>query len=691
MLIVVTIILAELSFFYAGMLMIPLQYLHRRPAIYGYAALNLLIVLYQLGSVIAFIADNGSDNTNCAVTICFSFSEFLQIFIILYAFGEDSRFWQGLYVNSEVNLNEPLLGIWDMNKDAVDMVTQSVFHLERKVVPIIPFSHLKVDTSMYFSGGTARVYKGTYSKEEVAIKFLFCIELTPDRIVDFCNEATMLNSLQHPNIVKCYGVAIMPPAISLVTEFCHYGSLFDFLHSIEVDVAADKPMRGTGSGSEHRSRTSTAQSVEIMKSPQLTRKKILRTTVLGGEDSSDSSVVKSPMMNVLDENNSSSNTNPIMRASTESTISKSQRNTDNSINLRVSFQENYFDGSYDDRSSGTGGDNNNNNQYSSNNILKFLDISAIDNIDAASKLADALASEYNANLSYRGSKSAHFYSKNNLLHQPPWSALSATYKISKELGPPTTTTSVKMTNAAAVMLTREMGFGLGPANSVPSENILKSPSTSKRKSFKSGSKGIENGGSRNARSRLLSVGNASTHSIGNLLPLAVRLSMMRDCCAGLAHLHSKGIMHCDIKSLNFLVTSSLKVKLADLGEARIIQDLDVNEKKLPSNINWSSPETLKVNREPVTVNQSADVWSIGMVMFEILSGEIPFDTNDHRNMIVDHFLEELKSGVRPSLPREFSHITWIKKLLDSTWEYDATRRPTASRLVQILEDAIMQK
>lgn len=363
-------------------------------------------------------------------------------------------------------------------------------------------------------------------------------------------------------------------------------------------MAADKPMRGTGSGSEHRSRTSTAQSVEIMKSPQLTRKKILRATVLGGEDSSDSSVVKSPMMNVLDENNSSSNNNPVMRASTESTISKSQRNTDNSINLRVSFQENYFDGSYDDQSSGTGGDNNNINQYSSNNILKFLDISAIDNIDAASKLADALASEYNANLSYRGSKSAHFYSKNNLLHQPPWSALSATYKISKELGPPTTTTSVKMTNAAAVMLTREMGFGLGPTNSVPSENILKSPSTSKRyiisffsfqdhfillfrKSFKSGSKGIENVGSRNARSRLLSVGNASTHSIGNLLPLAVRLSMMRDCCAGLAHLHSKGIMHCDIKSLNFLVTSSLKVKLADLGEARIIQDLDVNEKKLP--------------------------------------------------------------------------------------------------------------
>jgi hypothetical protein len=50
----------------------------------------------------------------------------------------------------------------------------------------------------------------------VAIKFLFCMELTPGRVVEFCNEATLLNSLQHENIVHCHGVAIMPPAISLV-------------------------------------------------------------------------------------------------------------------------------------------------------------------------------------------------------------------------------------------------------------------------------------------------------------------------------------------------------------------------------------------------------------------------------------------------------------------------------------------
>ena len=45
------------------------------------------------------------------------------------------------------------------------------------------------------------------------------MELTPGRVVEFCNEATLLNSLQHENIVHCHGVAIMPPAISLVGGF----------------------------------------------------------------------------------------------------------------------------------------------------------------------------------------------------------------------------------------------------------------------------------------------------------------------------------------------------------------------------------------------------------------------------------------------------------------------------------------
>ena len=52
---------------------------------------------------------------------------------------------------------------------------------------------------------------------QVAVKTLFCIELTHEKVVEFCDEAGLLNALKHDNILFCNGVAVMPPAICLVS------------------------------------------------------------------------------------------------------------------------------------------------------------------------------------------------------------------------------------------------------------------------------------------------------------------------------------------------------------------------------------------------------------------------------------------------------------------------------------------
>jgi hypothetical protein len=53
----------------------------------------------------------------------------------------------GLYTDERTNLNLPMMGMWDMNdRNTVKMVTESIAQLERKVVYIIPFSQLRVDT-----------------------------------------------------------------------------------------------------------------------------------------------------------------------------------------------------------------------------------------------------------------------------------------------------------------------------------------------------------------------------------------------------------------------------------------------------------------------------------------------------------------------------------------------------------------
>jgi serine/threonine protein kinase len=142
--------------------------------------------------------------------------------------------------------------------------------------------------------------------------------------------------------------------------------------------------------------------------------------------------------------------------------------------------------------------------------------------------------------------------------------------------------------------------------------------------------------------------------------MRLRARMIRDCVAGLGFLHSKGVMHCDVKSLNFLVDQNLNVKLSDLGEARPLRDerergdRDKDDgggagrgsgsgsgsgngdsdrgQGLPGNINWSAPEVLRAcNGGADRVRESADVWSLAMVFTEVLTMAVPFDTSEcHR-------------------------------------------------------------
>ncbi len=258
--------------FYLALALLPLSWLHRRPASVNFAVWNsaqLTVFIVTL----ALLHDPAYMYDACLLEMIYSFTGFLQPFIVLHTMRQDSLFWQGKYTDSSIlgyntctscvksltmgnaedsdggflvasnqkghvsgKLNEVMLGVWEFGRHTMDVFAESITTLERKVVPIIPFGMISVDTSKFFSGGTARVYKGKYDGKVVAVKFLFCIELTPERVADFCSEATLLNSVQHSNVVKCYGVSVMPPAICLVTEFCDHGSLYDLMHSSDFVI-----------------------------------------------------------------------------------------------------------------------------------------------------------------------------------------------------------------------------------------------------------------------------------------------------------------------------------------------------------------------------------------------------------------------------------------------------------------------
>jgi hypothetical protein len=242
-LIVSSFLVLTLSSFYGVMWLAPQSSIHRRPALITYSRFFCLgLLVFALAHYLLLFQHQL--RLSCLVEVILAFADLCQPLLIFYAMHEDSRFWQGLFASSASgageealsgNLNQPLLGVWELGRETIGVVGDSIADLEKRTVPIIPFGVLKINTAGsvppshllthpplspprgYFSGGSARVYKGVLHQEDVAVKILFCIELTPERVVSFCEEASMLHSLQHPNIVLCHGVAVMPPAICLVS------------------------------------------------------------------------------------------------------------------------------------------------------------------------------------------------------------------------------------------------------------------------------------------------------------------------------------------------------------------------------------------------------------------------------------------------------------------------------------------
>eukprot|EP01035_Chromulina_nebulosa_P017311 gene17311-22852_t len=522
-------------------------------------------------------------------------------------------FWQGLYrINESNGLNQPLMGVWEMGRDTIKYVADTINQLERLVVPIIPFTQLKVDTSKFFSGGTARVYRGKFGMKEVAIKFLFSIELTPDAVISFCDEATILNSLQHPNIVKCYGVAVMPPALCLVTEFCDYGSLYDFLHSTDIIV---------------RESTSSAN-VQIR--PHLS-----------SNDSSRLSTITKSSMNEQIRNSTS---NYELRYSNLADTSR----------LSLSYNDNMIENKnplLDERLRNSSSASN--NESLSDNAPSKLAEATFVIIPDSSTVSSGSSLFSGSTLEKKDFSIRIADSTGQISHEETLSNPSKIKSFQQNLF---SSFSHKKTNnnklKAAEKIMRSINYGLGPQKpnhkskrniaDISSNNIgdLLLASTNNSQSISQTDK---------PRASLLDLSLSSSHhseTAGRSLPFPLRIRMARDAAAGVAYMHSKKLMHCDIKSLNFLVTKDLKVKLADVGEARSVDLTDSDIGILPKNVNWSSPEVLKGTSG---INLSADIWSLAVVLSEIFTGNIPFDTPAIRLMPYEEFCKQLEAGLRPEL------------------------------------------
>ncbi|MFQ5653017.1 MAG: serine/threonine protein kinase, partial [bacterium] len=110
----------------------------------------------------------------------------------------------------------------------------------------------------------------------------------------------------------------------------------------------------------------------------------------------------------------------------------------------------------------------------------------------------------------------------------------------------------------------------------------------------------------------------------------------RQIAAGLQTAHKKGVVHRDIKSANIMITDEDQVKIMDFGLAKLAgQTMLTKSGTTLGTVAYMSPEQARGEK----VDQRTDIWSFGVVLYEMLTGQLPFK-GDYEQAVMYSIMNE---------------------------------------------------
>jgi serine/threonine protein kinase len=124
-------------------------------------------------------------------------------------------------------------------------------------------------------------------------------------------------------------------------------------------------------------------------------------------------------------------------------------------------------------------------------------------------------------------------------------------------------------------------------------------------------------------------------------------------CAGIGYAHRAGLVHCDVKPQNMLVTPDMRLKVADFGIARALAAIHPDEL---NDVVWGSPQYFAPEQASgAAPSPASDVYSLGIIMYEMLTSSLPFQATTTIDLARLHveadppLLSELIADISPTL------------------------------------------
>lgn len=169
------------------------------------------------------------------------------------------------------------------------------------------------------------------------------------------------------------------------------------------------------------------------------------------------------------------------------------------------------------------------------------------------------------------------------------------------------------------------------------------------------------------------------------LPWQEALAVVRQVAEALEHAHAAGVIHRDLKPANLLMAGDGKIKLTDFGIARDTTATALTAAgKTVGTYAYMAPEQIR-GKPPV--DRRTDLYALGCVLFEMLAGEPPFDSDNPGELLVKHLQEEVTrvTSLAPEVPIDLEEMVF--KLL----EKDPEERYYDALAVQVAIDEINEK
>ena len=138
------------------------------------------------------------------------------------------------------------------------------------------------------------------------------------------------------------------------------------------------------------------------------------------------------------------------------------------------------------------------------------------------------------------------------------------------------------------------------------------------------------------------------------------------------HIHDHKILHRDLKTQNIFMNKNGKIKLGDFGIARVLQHTSDWAKTAIGTPYYLSPEIW----QEIPYNQKSDVWSLGWILYEMVTLRHAFDANSMKGLVL-----KILRGTYPEIPSWYSQD--LKDLISSMLIKDPIKRPSINKVLEM--------